>query len=324
MGRVPKSYIQGTTIELSSRTEEDLPLIATVYMRLILKSYLARAQELYPVALCAVMIMANHFHFIIVVDDPEMVSEFVGYFKRETAHAVNSLLGREKHTVWAEGFDSPIVLDAAKVVDRLVYFYTNPQRDRIVDTIDEYSQVNSWSACLSGGTVLWEVPTFPRPAVPALDFSKKIDAEKVYNTILEGQHGTARLVIDPFAWMKCFLETADHSPDAFIREVSKRVRSSEMLFRLEKGTEVLGADALERQDIRKRHTPKKWGRRSLCLATLREHRRDYMVWAKGEAEKARSAIRDWRKKGTRLILPPGFYAPGGKLSANIWPTPLFV
>ena len=106
-----KLFVHRTVVEVCFRTEEGLPLPATPYIKVIIESVLARAQSLYPVIICHCLVMANHVHMLVVVDDPACVPAFVGYLKGETAHVVNHLRGRKKRTVWCDGFDSPIILD---------------------------------------------------------------------------------------------------------------------------------------------------------------------------------------------------------------------
>ena len=73
MGRNRKVFCHGTVIEVGSRVEEGLPFVATSYMKLIIESYLARAQAFYPVRLIDYIFMANHFHMHLLVDDPHQV-----------------------------------------------------------------------------------------------------------------------------------------------------------------------------------------------------------------------------------------------------------
>ena len=110
MPRNNKVFINRTVVSITTRIQEGLPFVATPFMCLLLQSYLAGAQERYPVKIVAFMVMGNHLHMLLVVENPEDVSHFMEYFKRETAIARNRLLGRRQRTVWASGCDSPIFL----------------------------------------------------------------------------------------------------------------------------------------------------------------------------------------------------------------------
>ena len=52
-----KAYVHGGVYEICFRTEEGLPLVAKPYLKVILESILARAQERYQVEV-------NHFDVI--------------------------------------------------------------------------------------------------------------------------------------------------------------------------------------------------------------------------------------------------------------------
>ncbi|MDD2942363.1 MAG: transposase, partial [bacterium] len=126
MARNPKMFIHDAVYELCFRIEEGLPMTAAPFMKRIIKGYLAAAQSRHPVTICHYIVMANHIHMLVMIKNPEDLSRFVLYFKRESAHAINTLLGRRNRTVWAERYDSPVLLDAGKVIERIVYFYANP------------------------------------------------------------------------------------------------------------------------------------------------------------------------------------------------------
>jgi len=87
--------------------EQGLLLLANPLCLAIIKSCLARAQFKHPVTISAFVIEATHVHLILVVNNPEDIPGFIGYFKRESAHMLNRVLGRRKRTVWCEGYDSP-------------------------------------------------------------------------------------------------------------------------------------------------------------------------------------------------------------------------
>ncbi len=307
---------------MSFRAEEGLPLVSTNYMRLIIESYLARAQELYPVTIVSIVVMSNHMHLLLVVQDPANVPRFIGYFKRETAYAINKLIGRFKHTVWCDRYDSPIILDSSKTIERLIYSYTNPQAARLENTIEAYPNLTTWKELISGQPTSRYIPIFPRHVIPTLesdiDYSDELD-ERICNSILEEQCGTAELRIEPFAWFNCFPDTKAIQVESAIEEIVKAVKRKESTLVRDNGIVVIGAIALREQNIRKSFKPKKRGRKMLCLASNVDRRIDYLNWVFDLAKEAREKTKRWILENSPLILPPGFFSPGGKLSANICP-----
>ncbi len=320
MARLRKFFIHGSVVELTFRAEAGLPFVATDYMRLIVLSYLARAQKFYPLSICAVVVMGNHVHMLVVVRNPELVPKFMEYFKRETAHAVNRLWGRKRRTVWSEGYDSPIVLDYEKVIQRLVYFYTNPQRAGLSDSIERYGQFTTWSAFAACVTRSVErVPIFPRYAVPTLGKTSRKITPRLAAEILD--HITAfiddwtELSIEPFAWMRCF----DNRRAQTELEVVEEVQRLMSVIERQGVAAAVGQPRDAASLVDRSFEPRDWRPRTLCLATESEVRRTYARWFEEMANNAKHIIRRWIDFSGVLHLPPGFFAPGGAMFANFNP-----
>lgn len=99
-----KYFVNRSVHLVTSRTEEGLPIVASFLLNFIIWGILARARGKFRVRICHFVFLANHFHMLIVVDNPEHVPAFVGYVKCEIAHAINRLLGRRRKTIWMECF----------------------------------------------------------------------------------------------------------------------------------------------------------------------------------------------------------------------------
>ncbi len=322
----PKCFIHGTTVLVTFRTEEGLPLVPGPMMKLILLGILAAAQSMYPVRICHFIVMGNHVHLLLVVDNPENVDDFVGYFKRESSHAINNLLGREKHTVWARGYDSPPILDAAKAFDTIAYIYTNPARANLVESIADYPNLSSWEAFQAGGSEA-TYKRIPREAIPELVKSKITirQQKELVDSLLQEASEEHSLVIEPDAWMQCFPETCGADPRRMAKNIIQQVQRLEQTLSSERNGKVLGAEALRSQKLGKPHHPKKSSPRMMCLSAHRALRVQFIAWFKErvvDARKLRQSLTpiEWLK-----LLPPGFFHPGGRLSANLIPdlTPCF-
>ena len=315
-----KLFVHGTVIAVSFRAEEGLPLPASPLVEAVFESVLARAQSLYPVVICHFLVMSNHVHMLLVVHDPGCVSAFVGYVKAETAHAVNHLLGRKKHTIWADGFDSPIVLDAEKAKQLIVYIYNNPVQANLVERIEDYPHLSTWQAFLAGGQerIVWRIPRDSIPVLPRRSLGLKeqeLLAQQIRIEALE----ECCLVISPDAWMDCFDELRDIDPEEVNQEIIDSIRAKEGALNRARTGPVMGAHALRLEPINKEYEPKKRGKRMVCLSSLKELRKVFICWYRelcAEALQMRQAV-DWM-----CCLPPGMFAPGGALRANL--TPIFV
>ena len=149
MARLRKVFVRHKSYFITFRTEQGLPFPATRLMNRILEGITCKAKSMYDIEVVAFTFMSNHFHLIITVTCPEAVDDFIQYIKRESAHAVNRLVGRRKRTIWCAGYDSPIILDQEKLVDRIAYIYTNAQESDLEDTAEEYPGLSSWHMFLS-------------------------------------------------------------------------------------------------------------------------------------------------------------------------------
>ncbi len=105
-----KYHPSGSVLFVTVAVEEGLLLLSNPLCLAIIRSCLAAAQKLYPVRICHLLVEATHVRLIVVVRNPDDVPAFLGHFKTESAHALNTNLGRRKRTVWCAGYDSPTVL----------------------------------------------------------------------------------------------------------------------------------------------------------------------------------------------------------------------
>ena len=325
MPRNNKRFINQTVIEVTFRTEEGLPLPPKPYIQEILLGILAKAQQLYPVRICSIVVMSNHIHLIFVVLNPGDIYEFVGYIKRESAHAINNLLGRNQHTVWQQGYDSPCIASAEAVMNRLAYHYTNPQRAGLVEKIEDYPNINTWEA-LNSGVQRIPAKRIHRYSIPELPkFTVSLNREEeIAQELRESSSEDLELVIEPNAWMDCFEESKGSDPKTLNAEIVNRVRAIEKNLTANRPRGVLGAHKLKLQRIDTPHTPKKSGKKMIVIDTIRARCKAYIKWFKVDQEQARESRKRRDRCESSVPLPPGFFLPGGALLANImfWCTPL--
>jgi len=316
-----RSFFSGCVYFITSRTEEGLPFVPLRFMNILLWSALARAIRLYPVQLIAVTMEANHIHMVIRVIDPKAASQFVGYFKSESAHHLNRLLGRQGRSVWAERFDNPILLDFQKALDVFSYVMLNPVKDGLVDSISEYPGVSSYPYLRDG---LSEVPVklIPKSAVrPLRDPSQPVkEDEELVNFYCSDQFKGATLKLEPEGLRSAFPEF-DRMNDSQVRQfLLSRLESAEIAFKEQRGNSAsFGPYRLSRASILAPHTPPKNGRKMICLSSFEERRKEFIAQFRILCRQCKEVFERWKLGYTNIPFPPGMFAPPFPRLANMNP-----
>ena len=313
MARNRKYFPHNSVIYITARTEVGLPLVATHIMNFFIWGILAKARSMHEVKVCHFLFMYNHLHMVLVVDNPEHVSEFMGYVKGEIAHAVNRLLGRRQRTIWCNGYDSPLLLTPADVMKYIRYTYLNPVKASLVDRVKEYPGVSSWEMFVSRNHKVQYKKTSRsdlRPlALPALSVNEQLRLLNYYKQ----QEGTEHeFILEPYAWMKCFPELSAVSEEQMREELLTEIQQWEEKYREERKSEkraVVGATALRRQSMLKEYEPKKFGRRMICISSDKKLRRAVIKHFRGICELATEIYRRWKCGELSWKLPPGLLAP---------------
>ena len=319
-----RSFLSGCVYFITSRTEEGLPFVPLRFMNILLWSALARAIRLYPVQLIAVTMEANHIHMIIRVIDPKDASQFVGYFKSESAHHLNRLLGRQGRTVWAERFDNPILLDYQKALDIFSYVTLNPVKDGLVDSIAEYPGVSSYPYLRDGVSEV-SVKLIPKGSVgplkdPSQPFKEDDGLVEFYGS---DQFISATVKLEPESLRAAFPEL-DRMNDAQLRQVLlSRLESDEIAFRDQRGSSVtIGPHRLTRGSILAPHTPPNNGRKMICLSNFAELRKEFISQFRVVCRQCKEVYERWKLGYANIPFPPGMFAPPFPRLANMIPAML--
>lgn len=308
-----KYHPHHSVLFLTFSIEQGLLLLCNPLCEAIIKSCLARAQALYPVKICAFLIEATHVHMIIVVENPDHVPAFIGYFKTESAHALNRILGRRKRTIWCEGYDSPVVLTPLRTMIAMAYLYANPAKDNLEDSIDKYPGVSSWKMFINGETKRnWK--HIRRPAYRALtpDSHNLRGYTKEAERILRDSKKSHSFTLEPNAWMTAFDITDEREQKDLNRSLVERVKKLEeraRRIREQNGHRVMGVERLMNQQIDTEHLSERTGLRSWCLSENRNARIKFIAFLKDLFELARSVRQRWKVGDYSQPYPLGLYPP---------------
>jgi REP element-mobilizing transposase RayT len=320
MPRNRKLFIHALPVEVSFRTQKGLPLPPNPLIRLLLSSVIARAQSLYSVTICHFVTMANHLHLILIVHDPAAIPDFVAYIKRESAHFINRLLGRRGLTIWTKGYDSSILLDPNKVIQRIVYCLANPARANLVDSINDYPHLSSWRAFISGDSEL-ETVRIARDSISPLPRKTLSLREQLLlaNSLKAKGQEESLLRIEPDAWMQCFHSTRNADPHEINQQILQLLLEQEQYWRSKRKKPVIGAHALTLQPMTVEYIPTKHSRRTLCMSSIPQIRIAFIRWAKNLFAEAPRFLKRCITSEWLALMPPGLFAPGGALRANLLP-----
>lgn len=308
-----KYHPHGSVLFVTFSLEEGLLLLANPLSEAIVKCCLARAQTLYPVTICHFLIEGSHLHMILVVENPHDVQAFVGRFKTESAHMFNRILGRQKRTIWCEGYDSPVVLTETRALACITYLYANPSKDNLVDSIDDYPGLSSWEMFRKNSpSRQWKY--FKRPAVKFItaDSHNLRGYEKDAKRILDDTKKTLTFTIKPNAWMVAFGITDHAQQEAmnqklfdFLRHREERARELRKLAK----KSVVGKQRLITRAINPHYQSKRKGKRMWCLAERRSMRVAFIDSLKALIERAKSVYRMWFLGDFSERYPLGLYPP---------------
>ena len=302
---------------ITTRCQENIPFTACVLVNFLLWSILARARQKYDLRISAAMFMGNHMHMLVVTDDPAQLASFVGYVKRETAHAINDLLGREKHTVWCEGFEASIVLSPEDVIKILVYIYTNPVAAGLVASVDEYPGVSTWRM-FKNNQIEKKMRGFSRYTVTPLESLNPSNPEQdqYIESLICDSKFVNTFIFEPWAWMQCFKITKSKKPQALKKLILDEVTAREKQLKEER-QEFIGAEALKQMPINAPHQPKKFSRKNVVICSDKSLRRFFLTWFFEQQKIARAARLLAALTGSHEELPAGFFTSGGNLLTNL-------
>ena len=316
-----KYHPSGSVLFVTFAVEEGLLLLSNPLCLAIIRSCLAAAQKLYPVRICHLLVEATHVHLIVVVRNPDDVPAFLGHFKTESAHALKTILGRRKRTVWCAGYDSPTVLTMTKTISVLGYIYSNPAKDNLVSTVDEYPGFSTWKMFLTGRfTKLWKRLRRPQYRALTPDSHNLSGYTREAERLLSESDEIEPFTLEPNAWLEAFGVTDRAEQERINARVIQLVRYLEVRAerkRQRQHKRVIGRERLMRQELDVTYRPDRKGRRMWCLSDQRASRIEYIRFLKKLKQEARRVLALWRMGDTSAKYPPGLYPPSMPKLANV-------
>jgi hypothetical protein len=321
MAKPMKYHPHGSVLFCTFSVEEGLLLLSNPLCLAIIQSCLAAAQFLYPITICHMLIQATHLHMVVVVDDPDHIASFIRHFKTESAHMLNRVLGRQKRTIWCDGYDSPIVLTPIRPLVAIAYLYANPAKDNLESTIERFPGFSTWKMFRSGIlSMLWK--RLRRPQFRTLHKNRHSlrgythEAERLLNESQE----LCPFSIKPNAWLEAFGVVDPREQDTMNARLLRRIALLEERAarnRVKAKKTVIGSDRLVAQPLDLSYRPRRSGRRMWCLSEKRAVRVAFIEFFRNLMARARTVRERWRSGETWLRYPPGLFPPTMPKLANV-------
>jgi hypothetical protein len=229
----------------------------------------------------------------------------------ESAAAINRLCGVRQNTIWTDGFDDPIVLTSDKVIDIIKYIYKNPATSNLVNSIEQYPGLSSWSMFKKGEhcrECIWlRRSKFYKIGNLGLMTDKK--QGEIINEIAGDDPIFHTFELEPNSWTKCFPEYNNVDIEELTNRIIKEIQQEEKNLKHPKG--VVGAKKLKTQAINKKFKSSKYGKRMFCISSNIDLRKTYITYFKFVTQKAKQAYMAIKNGVCNVMFPPGTFMPGG-------------
>jgi len=136
-------------VEVTCRTLQGRFLLTpSTELNEVILGALGRAQELYPVGICAFAFASNHFHLLLRVESTHRMAQFMGHFNSNLAREAGRLAHwREKF--WGRRYQAiPVSEEEAAQVERLRYVLAHGAKEGLVERLRDWPGVSAVRALL--------------------------------------------------------------------------------------------------------------------------------------------------------------------------------
>lgn len=317
---MPKSrryFPSNTPYFITNRVAEGLPFVPNEYINLMLFGVLARATFKHPgITLCSFLFLGNHFHMILVLkSDPGELKSFMNFVDGEIAKLVVRWLGKRNVKVWAQTYHAAPLLTSESCLKEMVYTFANPVTANLSET------AAGWIGCSSFYSLENPRPRsykFMNPGLVSKLPNGKFRKRLVRSLVEEINDLTSpdyELRLSTFAWMSCYSDTREKSPEEMKKRLYAELAKLEIdsaRRRKAQKIEVPDLKQLAEQNPHQRYRPKKFGRRVFCISSDPEIRLGFILLFKELCRMAAVAYSTWVTKFVDQPVPHGmFYSPRG-------------
>jgi hypothetical protein len=317
MTRTRRTYKGNSLYEIVSRAAEGLPLPPTSTTNEILRGIYGRAQRDNKVTLCNFVEMNNHNHTHVIPSAPKLFAFFYKEVKKQCTEAVKALLGLPRLRLWEARSTVAVIPRLEDAIARLVYLFCNPAKAGLVDSIDEFPGLNSWSYFKSckpsvDATVSIPVRSYHKSAIPRLPSGNALSEQQDLALVTQLHQSDDvfehTLQIQPLAWLKPFGITDPKQIESIRQRIIQMVYEQEAEYREARKFPVLGSTNLQRQEYFKPHVPAKRERKPFVFCSDPELRKEIIAFVRSIMDRCRRCY-EQAKQGLVVSWPDGVFIP---------------
>ncbi|MFU8802426.1 MAG: transposase [Bradymonadaceae bacterium] len=299
MGRLLRIQDKDTIYFLTNRClEERFFLRPSPEVNELILGWLARAAAIHKVKLLFFIFMSNHFH-LGAQAPKENIERFMGHFQSALARNLNTLLGRSG-PIFARRYSAEPILDDASLLQKMIYTLNNPVRAGLVECIEDWPGISSFSAHMSGApiTARW------------LNREELRRIRRRRNSTTEMEEEAYEFYEMELMCLPAFAAKSHEEWSSNLRELVAAGAESEAKTRKRK--KVLGPAKVLKQDCHRRPSNPDFSERPLCHTTCASQREEYRKMVADVTHQYRVAMKRWREGKTEMRFPRGTIPPGWK------------
>ena len=297
----PEPYIPpGTTVETTTRTLCGMFLLpATRYFAKIVVGILARAQEKYPVAIHFGVLLSNHGHLILTLEDREQLADFMEFVNGNIAREALALVDDWDEKCWGDRYHPiPITSEPEALEERLRYALAHGVKEKLVEQVTDWEGFHCAQAFVDGVPLhgIW------------IDRSKLYEAQRRGKTLAREEYVTDYFL--KLAPLPCWKGLTPAERRRKAREMIADVEAKGAADRQETGRSVMGMAAIQAQSPLDRSRNLKKSRRPLVHAASKVERESYLTVRAAYVETYREASAELRRGGRNVVFPCWSFPPG--------------
>ena len=258
---------------------------------------LGRAQELYPVQICAFAFASNHFHLLLQVESTQRLALFMGHFNSNLAREAGRLV-RWREKFWGRRYQSiPVSEEEAAQVERLRYVLAHGCKEGLVEHLRDWPGVSAVRALLEGEPLsgFWFDRTREHLAYRRGLRFERLDFATPYQVYLSPLP----------CWAHLSAEEYRKRVSDLVEEIeSREARKRELL-----DVAVKGVSAIQAQEPQAAPETVKKSSAPFFHAASRKIRRDLFEGYKHFVAAFREAAAKLRAGEIEVFFPPGSFPP---------------